>query len=379
MRILFLSRHLGPAGTTSHLAALAQGLQRIGCDVAVASQQRGKYDIEARTSFETVGIPCYEINFPTPYRKWTENVSRLLRSGTDLMRIVTEFKPDILHVQWRSLTPFAQLIKLTLRIPFVTTLNVESIPCSRIYRLLSFWGDCAIAISRETQSELLNTFHVSPWKVQTIHYGCDSEHLRPPSSLERDEARRFFGLKQTDYVASMIARISPEKRHEVAIRALASLRRKGLDLHLIAAGAPFSRAVTPKSLTALATELGVSDLLHLVGHTDARRVLWASDLTLLASAYEGLPMAIIEAMLCGIIPIRTPAAGAADQIQDGVSGFLFPFDDYVALADRVEQLISTPDLRQKMSRAALATAREKFSLQKMIDETFRVYQSVLVN
>ena len=93
----------------------------------------------------------------------------------------------------------------------------------------------------------------------------------------------------------MIARLTPEKRHEVAIRALASLRSKGVDLHLLAAGAPFSRAVTPKSLTQLALELGVSDLFHLVGHTDVRTVLWASDLTLLPSAYEGLPMAIIEA------------------------------------------------------------------------------------
>jgi len=90
-------------------------------------------------------------------------------------------------------------------------------------------------------------------------------------------------------------------------------------------------------------------------------------------------MAIIEAMLCGIIPIRTPAAGALDQIQDGVSGFLFPFDDHVALAARVEQLLSSPTLRDTMACAALATAREKFSLQGMIDKTLRVYESVLVN
>jgi glycosyltransferase involved in cell wall biosynthesis len=379
MRILFLSRHLGPAGTTTHLAALAQGLMRAGCNVAVASQVRSKYELEMGAWFKTVGIQCYKVNFPTPYRKWSENASRLLMSGVELLHIITEFQPDVIHVQWRSLTPFAQLLKLFRRIPFVTTLNVQSIPCNRLYRLLSFWGDCAIAISQETYADLLNSFRVLPRKIQIIHYGCDSEHLRPPSLLERQDARSSFGLNQSDYVASMVARISPEKRHEVAIRALASLRSKGKDLHLLLAGASFSHEVTPRSLTKLACELGVSDLVHILGQTDTRTVLWASDLTVLPSAYEGLPMAIIEAMLCGIVPIRTPAAGATEQIDDGITGFLFPFEDHVALADRIDQLLSNPGLRQKMASAALGTAREKFSLQNMVDKTLQVYESVLIN
>jgi glycosyltransferase involved in cell wall biosynthesis len=206
MRILFLSRHLGPAGTTSHLAALAHGLKRAGCNVAVASSQHSKYELELGAWFKTVGIRCYTVNFPTPYRKWRENTGCLLMSGVELIRIVGEFQPDVVHVQWRSLTPFAQLIKLFRRIPFVTTLNVQSIPCNRLYRLLSFWGDCAIAISQETHSDLLNKFNVLPRKIQIIHYGCDSEHLRPPSLVERQDARRSFGLKQSDYVVSMLAR-----------------------------------------------------------------------------------------------------------------------------------------------------------------------------
>jgi glycosyltransferase involved in cell wall biosynthesis len=379
MRVLFLSRHLGPAGTTTHLAALARGLKQAGCSVAVASQQHSKYELEMVAWFETNGIRCYGINFPTPYRTWSDNASRLLSSGAELIRIVGEFEPDIVHVQWRSVSPYAQLLKLYRRIPFVTTLNIESIPCSRLYRLVSFWGNHAIAISQETHKDLLEKFRIPSRKLQIIHYGCDSEHLRPPSLVERNDARRSFGLSQNEYVASMVARISPEKRHEIAIRALASLRSKGKDLHLLIAGASFSHEVTPRSLTKLASDLGVSDLVHLLGHTDTRTVLWASDLTVLPSAYEGLPMAIIEAMLCGIVPIRTPAAGAGEQIEDGISGFLFPFEDHIALADRIDQLLSSPCLREKMAGAALRTAREKFSLQNMVDKTLRVYESVLTH
>ncbi len=165
----------------------------------------------------------------------------------------------------------------------------------------------------------------------------------------------------------------------MTLRALASLRSKGQGLHFLIAGASFSREVTPRSLNKLASDLGVSGLVHLPGHTDTRTVLWASDLTVLPSAYEGLPMAIIEAMLCGIVPIRTPAAGATEQIEDGISGFLFPFEDHIALADRIDQLLSSPCLREKMAGAALRTAREKFSLQNMVDKTLRVYESVLTH
>src|SRR5262249_51991374 len=143
---------------------------------------------------------------------------------TDLMRIVTEFKPDILHVQWRSLTPFAQLVRLSRRIPFVTTLNFASIPCNPLYRLLSFWGDCAIAVSQDTYDVLASTFSVPATKLRIIYYGCDGEHFRPPTPEERNAARESFGIKPSDYAASMIARLSPEKRHEVAIRGVAALR-----------------------------------------------------------------------------------------------------------------------------------------------------------
>src|ERR1051325_2220704 len=125
-RVLFLSRHLGPAGTTSHLIALANGLQKAGCKVAIASQQHGKHD--STDSFTKLGIPCYEINFPPPYRTFAENINRLWKTASELTRATDEFQPHIVHVQWRSLTPFAQFLKLLRRIPFVTTLNVESIP-----------------------------------------------------------------------------------------------------------------------------------------------------------------------------------------------------------------------------------------------------------
>jgi glycosyltransferase involved in cell wall biosynthesis len=379
MRVLFLSVHLGQAGTTTHLVALAEGLTRAGCEVAIASQQRGNAQIDTGRRLEQEGIRCYSVNFPTVYRRFAENAGRTVRSVMDLLRIVGDFKPDIIHVQWRSLSGYAQFIRVLRSIPFVTTLNAQSVPSDFLHRVFSFWGACAIAISRDTHEVLQKKFRLDPKRLQVIHYGCDTEHFRPPSDSERKEARHSLEVGEHDHVASIVARLSPEKRHEVAVRAIADLRRKGRDVHLLLAGAPYSTEVTPQSLMRQATDEGAADLVHVLGHTDARSVLWASDLTILPSRFEGLSSAIIEGMLCGVVPIRTPAGGATDQIENGHTGFIIPFDDHLALSASIERLISDRVLHQRMSEAALCSAREKFSLDQMITKTMQVYKTILAD
>ena len=377
MRVLFLSQHLGQGGTTTHLLGLAYGLRRAGCDIAIAAPQRRDFRQELGAQLEEQGIHCFKVNFPTVYRSWSDNIRRLFNSAVSILRIIREFQPDVIHVQWRSVSPFAQFAKIVKGIPFVTTLHAQSIPSNRIYRLLSFWGDCAIAISRETYDDLVGTFGVPKRKIRLVYNGTDSQHFRPPSPEERDAARRSFGLNERDFVVAMVAGLDPNKRHELAIKALSLLKSKGKAVHLLVAGARCSREVTPESLTQKAIELGVQDLIRILGHTDSRTVLWASDLAVLPSNREGFGLVIIEAMWCGLVSVRTPAGGAIDQIEDGTNGFLFPFEDHVTLAERIDKLSSDQLLLQRMSRAALATGLEKFSLQTMIDQTLQVYESVL--
>jgi glycosyltransferase involved in cell wall biosynthesis len=106
-------------------------------------------------------------------------------------------------------------------------------------------------------------------------------------------------------------------------------------------------------------------------------VLWASDVCVLPSRQEGFAVVIIEAMLCGVVPIRTPAAGAAEQIDDGTSGFIVPFEDSAALAERLYTLLSDPDCRSRMSAATLEKGRTQFSEKVMVDRTIGVYNEVL--
>ncbi|ARA93333.1 hypothetical protein AWN76_009270 [Rhodothermaceae bacterium RA] len=130
-------------------------------------------------------------------------------------------------------------------------------------------------------------------------------------------------------------------------------------------------------MQALARRHGVADQVHFPGFTDARTALWAADVLVLPSRREGLPMAVVEAMHCGVVPVRTPAGGHHEQIRDGVTGFLVPFDDAAALTDRLAPLLTDEALRDRMARAARQHALAHFTVDAMTRRTLQLYRAAL--
>lgn len=107
----------------------------------------------------------------------------------------------------------------------------------------------------------------------------------------------------------------------------------------------------------------------MIGYQDSQKVYWASDVLVLPSRKEGFPLVIVEAMLSGVVPIRTPAAGAYDQIEDGKTGFIIGFDDYKMLANRLDQLLSDDKFREKIAINAYNFAKENFTADIMVEKT----------
>ena len=111
--------------------------------------------------------------------------------------------------------------------------------------------------------------------------------------------------------------------------------------------------------------------------SEALDVYWASDVIVLPSQAEGFGLVIVEAMSCGVVPIRTPAAGAYDQIEDGLNGFIIPFDDLDALSSRLLQLAEHPELRLSMAENALKSSEQKFTLEAMTLGTIAAYEKAI--
>lgn len=100
----------------------------------------------------------------------------------------------------------------------------------------------------------------------------------------------------------------------------------------------------------------------------------SADVLVLPSAYEGLPMVLLEAMREGLVPVATAVSGHPEAIDDGVNGSLVDLDDVDAIADRcIEILRSPPSIRQELGEQARATVGECFSLDHEIESYVELY------
>lgn len=104
--------------------------------------------------------------------------------------------------------------------------------------------------------------------------------------------------------------------------------------------------------------------------------LRALDVLVLASEWEGLPLAVLEAMTLGVVPIATAVGGTPEAITDGVTGWLVPARDAGALVDRIAAVLADPDGLRRVADAARADAAARFGVDAMVDATEALYVRV---
>lgn len=118
-------------------------------------------------------------------------------------------------------------------------------------------------------------------------------------------------------------------------------------------------SISREILDAWGKEEGITWL----GYYDDIRDLWAqTDVAILPSRREGLPVSLMEAAACGLPMIATDVTGCRDVVKDGETGLLVPLDDVIELSDAMERLLRDPVERQRMGKAARADIEERFAL-----------------
>jgi colanic acid/amylovoran biosynthesis glycosyltransferase len=208
------------------------------------------------------------------------------------------------------------------------------------------------AISHFCRSQLMVfSEREDPGTIKVVHCGLslDRYHYRPPREL----VRRIF----------CAARLSPQKGHAFLIRAMKSLLDRGHELELRLAGDGPRR----EQLTNLAEELGISDRVSFLGfltEDEVIRELQDSDLFVLPSFVEGLPVSAMEAMAVGVPVIATNIAGTSELIDDGRTGLLVRPSDSEALAGAVVRMINDYGLRLRAAELGRKKVVEEFDLER---------------
>jgi glycosyltransferase involved in cell wall biosynthesis len=99
------------------------------------------------------------------------------------------------------------------------------------------------------------------------------------------------------------------------------------------------------------------------------------DIFVFPSHYEGLPGALLEAMIAGLPVVATPVDGNSELIEDGVTGIFVPPHDSDTLADRLVELLSDPERQHTLGSAASDFAQQEFAIEMMVSEFSSLYNT----
>lgn len=164
-------------------------------------------------------------------------------------------------------------------------------------------------------------------------------------------------------------RLHPGKRHDLLIRATATLRSDGLDARLTVAGedADSGTGQFRRNLEALAAELGISEVVHLPGamsEADIRRELESSHVFALSSDTEALGIVLVEAMAMGVPVVTTDVGGTTELVHTEENGLAVPPNDAAAIAKAIRRIADDPALAQRFSSAGRATVEAGFGSER---------------
>ncbi len=363
MRILGVDPEVGFAGGETQVLGLTLGLLHAGHHAALACDPRGRLFDRARRA----GVACHPlairnaIDFP---------------AGMRLRNLLMHTQFDVVHFHTsraHSMAPFVRGHAHAL----VVTRRMDSKP-NRLFApyLYNRAVDGVAAISSKV-AETLNHVGVTNEHLTIIPSGVDCTHFRPAEAAERASARARLNIGSTDFVVGTVGMLEERKGHRYLLEAVAKLDRESKSLTPITcviAGDGSSRDALEK----LAVDLKISNRIRFTGMVpDSRAILDALDAFVFPSLREGLGVALLEAMACGVAVIASRAGGIVDVIEDQRSGILAAPRDVAALAGEISALAMDPSRRSSLGKAARARVVERFSMEAMTRETVDLYRRCL--
>lgn len=242
-------------------------------------------------------------------------------------------------------------------------------------RLHTFLVNCGviqtlIASSARTRNNAIEV-GVRPEKIRTIYNAImpfDVTHI------ERHTVRQKIGLQKDDIFFLAVGRLVYEKGHEFFVEAMAAVGKE--NSHVV--GGICGAGPLYLQLQAQIEGLGAQENVKLLGQWDSiPELLAAADVFVLPSRWEGLPMALLEAMMAGLPVIATRVEGVDEVVQPGMHGLLVPLESPMELAQAILQLLRSPHERSRMGRAARERVLSSYTTDRMCEAYLQVIEQGL--
>jgi glycosyltransferase involved in cell wall biosynthesis len=217
-----------------------------------------------------------------------------------------------------------------------------------------------VGVSEHTTENLRRYERIPRRKLLTIPNGIDGARFRVP--VDRQAMRRALGVPQDAVVLGMATRLTPQKDIETTLRALALVVNRAPNLFLLIAGT----GPLENELRNLTAQLGLSEHVRFLGlRYDMPEVFATFDVYVSSSLWEGLPMAILEAMAAGCAVVATEVGGVATAVQHEHNGTLVAPGNAPALAQAVYEMVADVPRRQRFAKASADIFAQRFDAKVM--------------
>ena len=360
MRILMLTETSRLGGAEVMIRNLSHDLRERGHEVGLVAPSNGGDWLHHQ--MERDGFPVWQFELRGAINP---DITGTIR------RAIAEFKPDIIHSHLWVMAAYGGYVSWLARIPHVITMHGDATETQFFRRRVALRfafarAKVVVVVSDTMQQDLSRVLGIPKGQMVVVDNG---------SSLpqgDRDRTRLELGIDAGEFGVLCVGSQGPRKNHSTVLKAMALLPQ-GTDWALMVAG-PFGEST--QLLADEATRLGVKSRFRNLGpRHDVADLLAASDLFVMPSLWEGMPVALVEAMGAGKAIIVSRVGGMPVMVRDGVDGVIVddPLDEK-QLSDAIGGLMVDPERRVKMGESARAKARAEYSVAAMTDTYLELYQ-----
>ncbi len=361
-RVVYICQHLDVGGAEELIAAYMRRLPERGFEVGTICLTRAG---RIAREIEASGARFWLL----PGEPGPRDPLAFLR----LVRLLRALRPDVVHTFLLVAGLYGRLAALLAGVPVIvaTEANVYARKAPRhiwLERLLGPFTWRVVASSKAVQQFASRQTWVPIEKMPVLYNAIDFEALAGGPS--RAEARVRLGLGADELVVGCIGRLTEQKGYPVLLDAFALVAPRFPEARLVVVGDGPDEPRLRQQVAAL----NLGERVRLLGvRRDLATIFAALDVFALASRWEGLPLAALEAMGCGLPVVTTAVGGSVEAIESGESGLLVPPGDAAAFAAALARLLGDPELRQRLGQEARARSRARFGLEVHLERLARLY------
>lgn len=366
-KICLIIDDLGCGGTGHQLFELIRGLLRFNL-----FELKLYYLREVEPSFKIDMPECVKLKYIKQNGKI--DVSTLI----NLYKEFREEKPELIHTFLFTADCYGRIAAILA--------GVDEIVCSvrnvdlwkkkshiLVDRILARFTTRFIANAQAVKRFLVEVERIDPEKIAVIYNGLDL--TRFDIAKAKHELKHSLGIPLNKRIVTMIARFRPQKDYFTFLKAASILKDKVENIHFLIVGDEDSEKDNIKNRI---LNLGLNDYITvLLERSDIPEILFTTDISVLTSHYEGCSNAILESMAAAKPVVATDVGGNRELIADGKSGFVVELKNPAMVADKIAYLLTHPEEARQMGEMGRRTIEEKFSVDRMIDETVRIYSELL--